>query len=85
MHLHRSGHEHDRHTADNLGALLAEEAARRSLTPDELAARVLAEQIPARRHLGFVAIGDSTSGRNAAETKRMLSERVQPPILTLIP
>jgi hypothetical protein len=51
-----------------------EEAARQSLTPDELAARVLAEHIPARRHLGFVAIGESTSGRTAAEAEEMLAE-----------
>jgi len=59
---------------DDLAALLAEEAARQSLTPDELAARVLAEHIPARRHLGFVAIGESTSGRTAAEAEDMLAE-----------
>jgi hypothetical protein len=59
---------------DDLAALLAAEAARLSLTPDELAARVRAEHIPARRHLGFVAIGESTSGRTASEAERMLSE-----------
>lgn len=44
------------------------------MTPDELAARVLAEHIPARRYLGFVAIGESTSGRMAAEAEEMLAE-----------
>lgn len=58
---------------DELAALLAQEAARQSLTPDELAARVLAEHIPARR-LGFVAIGESTWGRTAAEAEEMLAE-----------
>ena len=52
---------------DDLAALLAEEAARQSVTADELAARVLAEHIPARRKLGFVALGASSSGRTAAE------------------
>jgi hypothetical protein len=33
----------------------------------------------------FVAIGDSASGRAAAEAKRMLSEGVRPQILSLIP
>ena len=59
---------------DELGARLAEEAARQSLTPDELAARVLAEHIPASRSLGFVAIGESSSGRTAAEAELMLAE-----------
>lgn len=59
---------------DELGALLAEEAARQSLTPDELAARVLAEHIPAGRRLCFVAIGESGSGRTTAESEEMLAE-----------
>jgi hypothetical protein len=59
---------------DELGARLAEEAARQSLTPDELAARVLEEHIPAQRRLGFVAIGESRSGRTAAEAEEMLAE-----------
>ena len=52
---------------DDLAALLAEEAARQSVTADELAARVLAEHIPARRKLGFVALGATNSGGTAAE------------------
>jgi hypothetical protein len=59
---------------DDLGARLAEEAARQSLTPDELAARVLAEHIPAQRRLGCVAIGESRSGRTAGEAEEMLAE-----------
>lgn len=59
---------------DELAALLAEEAARQSLTADELAARVLAQHIPARRRLAFVAIGESSSGRTAAEAEDMLAE-----------
>jgi hypothetical protein len=60
---------------DDLAALLAEEAARQSLTPGELAARVLAEHIPGKRHLSFVAIGESQSGRTAQEAEEMLAER----------
>ena len=59
---------------EDVAALLSEEAARQSMTPDELAARVLAEHIPGRRHLGFVAIGESTSGRTAVEAEEMLAE-----------
>ena len=59
---------------DDLAALLAEEAARQSLTPDELAARVLAEHISGKRHLSFVAIGESQSGRTAEEAEEMLAE-----------
>jgi hypothetical protein len=60
---------------DDLAALLAEEAARQSVTADELAARVLAEHIHARRKLGFVAIGASSSGRRAEDAEDMLAER----------
>jgi hypothetical protein len=59
---------------DELTAILADEAASQSVTPDELAARVLAEHIATRRRLGFVAIGGSTSGRTAAEAEEMLAE-----------
>lgn len=59
---------------DDLAALLAEEAARQSLTPDELAARVLAEHISGKRDLSFVAIGESHSGRSAEEAEEMLAE-----------
>jgi hypothetical protein len=59
---------------DDVAVSLAEEAARQSTTPDELAARVLAEHMPRRRKLGFVAIGESTSGRAAAEAEDMLAE-----------
>ncbi len=57
---------------DELAALLAEEATPQSLTPDELAA-LLAEHIPTPAALGFVAIGESTSGRTAAEAEEMLA------------
>jgi hypothetical protein len=44
------------------------------VTADELAARVLAEHIHARRKLGFVAVGASDSGRTAADAEDMLAE-----------
>jgi hypothetical protein len=59
---------------DDLAALLAEEAARQSVTADELAARVLAAHTPARRELGFVEIGASSAGRAAAEAEDLLGE-----------
>ena len=59
---------------DDLASLLAEEAARQSVTADELAARVLAEHIPVRRKLGFIATGASDTGRTAAEAEDMLGE-----------
>jgi hypothetical protein len=49
-------------------------AAGQSVTADELAARVLAEHIPARRKLGFVALGASNSGGTAAEAEELLAE-----------
>jgi hypothetical protein len=58
---------------EELGARLAEAAARQSLTPDELAARVLAEHIPSARRLAFVAVGESTSGRTGAEAEEILA------------
>jgi hypothetical protein len=59
---------------DDLAALLAAEAARQSVTPDELAARIMAEHLPARRRLGFVAIGASNSGCAATEAEDTLAE-----------
>jgi hypothetical protein len=55
---------------------LAAEAARRGQTADELAADLLAAQLPRqpRRHLAFAAVGASTSGRGAAEADEMLAE-----------
>ena len=62
------------HLPDDLAARLADEAARQSVTSDELAARLLGEHIPARRKLGFVAVGESGSGRGGAEAEDMLGE-----------
>jgi hypothetical protein len=60
--------------SDEIGAALREDTARQSRIPDELAARVLAEQIPTRRRPGFVAIGESTSACIAAEAEEMLAD-----------
>ncbi len=59
---------------DELAVVLADEAARQSVSPDELASRVLAEHMPRRRRLGFVAVGESSSGRSAARDEQLLSE-----------
>jgi len=59
---------------DELAARLATEAERQGVSPDELAARVLTEHPAAPRRLSFVAIGESTSGRSAAEAEDMLGE-----------
>jgi len=55
---------------------LAAEAARRGQTADELAAALLAAQLPKapRRRLAFAAAGESTSGRSAADADEMLAE-----------
>ena len=55
---------------------LAAEAARRGLTADQLAADLLAAQLPGapRRRLLFAAVGASTSGRGAAQADEMLAE-----------
>jgi predicted transcriptional regulator len=60
---------------DDLASRLAEEAGRRHMTPDELAATVLSEHIPKSGHrLSFAAVGASTSGRNAVDDEEMLAE-----------
>ena len=61
---------------DAVAEALAAEAARRGQTADELAAALLAEQLPKvpRRRLAFAAVGASTSGRGAAEADEMLAE-----------
>ena len=65
---------------DEIAAGLAAEAAKRDLTPDELAAQFIAarlsgsEQKKPGHRLRFAAIGASTSGRRAAEDEEMLAE-----------
>ena len=64
------------HLDDAVAEALAAEAARRGQTADELAAALLAAQLPKapRRRLTFAAMGASTSGRGAAEADEMLAE-----------
>jgi hypothetical protein len=66
------------HLHGQLAAALEAEAARRGQSPDQVAADLLAEQLPPsgkrRRHLAFAGIGESSSGRSAAEADQMLAE-----------
>jgi hypothetical protein len=66
------------HLDDAIAEALATEAARRGQTADELAADLLAAQLPkagaVRRRLTFAAVGASTSGRGAAQAEEMLAE-----------
>jgi hypothetical protein len=63
------------HLDDGVGQALAAEAARRGQTADQLAAELLAAQLPRpRRRLAFAAVGASTSGRGAADADEMLAE-----------
>jgi hypothetical protein len=65
------------HLPGEVAAALEAEAARRGQTPDQVAADVLAEQLPrpgARRRLAFAAAGSSTSGHSAAEAEDLLAE-----------
>jgi hypothetical protein len=66
------------HLDDAVAAALSAEAARRGQTTDQLATALLAAQLPkaatTHRRLSFAAIGESTSGRGAAEADEMLAE-----------
>jgi hypothetical protein len=66
------------HLDGDVAAALAAEAERRGQTADELAAALLAAQLPKpttmHRRLSFAAVGESTSGRSAAEADEMLAE-----------
>lgn len=59
---------------DDVAKRVVDAAAERGIAPEELACQVLAERFPARRTLGFVSLGRSTSGRRAAEDEDMLAE-----------
>ena len=65
------------HLDDAVAEALAAEAARRGQTTDQLAAALLAAQLPrtttVHRRLSFAGIGESTSGRGAAEADEMLA------------
>jgi len=66
------------HLDDPVAGALAAEAARRGQTADQLAADLLSAQLPKpvspRRRLTFAAVGESTSGRGAAEADEILAE-----------
>ena len=59
---------------------LAAEAAKRDITPDQLATELIAARLSgsqatkAGHRLRFAAIGASTSGRTAAQDEEMLAE-----------
>jgi predicted transcriptional regulator len=66
---------------DDVARRLAAEAERRGQDVDQVAAEVLAAGLPddapqrrPKRRLEFVAMGESTSGRTAAEADEMLAE-----------
>ncbi|MHB1853893.1 MAG: hypothetical protein ACYCS2_02405 [Acidimicrobiales bacterium] len=62
--------EVDEGLAERIGAA----AAARGVAPEALAAEAVARAFPARRSLGFISLGRSTSGRRAAEDEDMLAE-----------
>jgi hypothetical protein len=59
---------------DELAARLQAEADERGVSPEQLALDLLDANVGVRRRLAFVAIGESTSGRRAAEAEEMLAE-----------
>jgi hypothetical protein len=66
---------------DEVVRRLADEAARRGVSVEELVAEAVASRFPPqaserrpKRRLAFGAIGASTSGRRAADTDEMLAE-----------
>jgi hypothetical protein len=67
------------HLHGGLAAALEAEAARRGQSPEQVAADLLAERRPPagkrrRRKLASAGIGESSSGRSAAEADEMLDE-----------
>ena len=67
------------HLHGDLAAALEAEAARRGQSPERVAADLLAERLPhagkrRRRKLAFAGIGESSSGRSAADADEMLAE-----------
>lgn len=50
------------HLPDDLAERVAAAAKAEGVTPDEFAARVLDERVPARRRLSFTGVGASGSG-----------------------
>lgn len=67
------------HLHGDLADALEAEAARRGQSPEQVATDLLAEQLPPRgkrrrRKLAFAGIGESSSGRSAADAAQMLDE-----------
>lgn len=67
------------HLQGDLADALEAEAARRGQSPEQVAADLLAERLPhagkrRRRKLAFAGIGESSTGRSAAEADEMLAE-----------
>ena len=61
-------------TVEELASRLAAEAGRRGITVDALLDELADKLPPARRKLGFVGLGSSTSGRDSADIDEMLNE-----------
>ena len=66
---------------DEVARRLAAEAARRGVTPEQVAVEAIDAQLPPeapqrspKRRLSFIGIGASKSGRRAADTDEMLAE-----------
>jgi hypothetical protein len=67
------------HLPGELAAALEAEAARHGQTPDQVAADLLAAQLPrpakpVRRRLTFAGVGSSSSGHSAADADELLAE-----------
>ena len=61
-------------TVEELAERLNSEAARRGVTAEELLDEI-AKKLPGeRRRLGFVSLGESTSGRTARDVDEVLAE-----------
>jgi plasmid stability protein len=56
------------HLPDDVAARLAAEAAQRGRSPEDLAAEMLTQRVPARRTLGFANLGRSGDARRAEAT-----------------
>src|SRR5262249_52980360 len=66
---------------DEVARRLAAEAARRGVSPEQVAVEAIDAQLPPeaperspKRRLSFIGIGASKSGRRAADTDEMLAE-----------
>lgn len=59
---------------DGVAKRVADEAAQRGLTPEQLAEEAVAEAFPPRRHLGFVGLGRSGVGDLSGRVKELRRE-----------